>query len=250
MRAPADPPRRRFRPPDVPSARVAAAEASAPKVLAEAPGPAGSDFMVDVIKSLDIKYILSNPASSFRGLHELLINYGKNKDPEFITCLHEESSVAMAHGYFKVTGKPLVVLCHGTVGLQHAAMAIYNAWCDRVPMIVMGGNDLDATKRPPGVPTFHSAVDIGALVRDFTKWDDNPVSLPHFAESFVRAYKVAMTPPYEPVFLSLDVETAGRSGPSSRQAAHPALHADGAAAGRHGCGARGGEAPRQRASGR
>jgi thiamine pyrophosphate-dependent acetolactate synthase large subunit-like protein len=189
-----------------PSARVAAAEAATPKAMAQAAGPAGSDFMVDVIKSLGVKYILSNPASSFRGLHESLINYGGNKDPEFITCMHEESSVAMAHGYFKITGKPLVVLCHGTVGLQHAAMAIYNAWCDRAPVIVVGGNDLDATKRAPGVPTYHSAVDIGALVRDFTKWDDNPVSLPHFAESFVRAYKVAMTPPYEPVFLSLDAE--------------------------------------------
>ena len=109
--------------------------------------------------------------------------------------MHEESSVAMAHGYFKVAGKPQMVLCHGTVGLQHATMAIYNAWCDRVPVIVMGGNDLDAAKRPPGVPTFHSAQDINALVRDFTKWDDKPVSLQHFAQSFVRAYKMAMTPP-------------------------------------------------------
>ncbi len=74
-------------------------------------------------------------------------------------------------------------------------MAIYNAWCDRVPVIVIGGNDLDAAKRPPGVPTFHSAQDINALVRDFTKWDDTPVSLQHFAQSFVRAYKIAMTPP-------------------------------------------------------
>src|SRR5258707_4475436 len=118
--------------------------------------------------------------------------------------MHEESSVGIAHGYFKITGKPLITLCHGTVGLQHATMAIYNAWCDRVPIIVLGGNDLDAAARPPGVPTIHSAQDIGSLVRDFTKWDDNPVSLPHFAESFVRAYKIAMTPPQEPVFLSLD----------------------------------------------
>jgi len=162
--------------------------------------------MVDVIKSLDIDYVASNPASSFRGLHESLLTYGGNKKPEFLTCLHEESSVGIAHGYVKVTGKPLLVLCHGTVGLQHAAMAIYNAWCDRVPVIVMGGNDLDATKRPPGVPTIHAAQDIGSLVRDFTKWDDNPVSLPHFAESFVRAYKIAMTPPQEPVFLSLDAD--------------------------------------------
>ena len=83
-------------------------------------------------------------------------------------------------------------------------MAIYNAWCDRVPVIVMGGNDLDAAHRPPGVPTFHSAQDINALVRDFTKWDDTPVSLQHFAQSFVRAYKISMTPPYGPVMISLD----------------------------------------------
>src|SRR5262249_25935998 len=86
-------------------------------------------------------------------------------------------------------------LCHGTVGLQHAAMAVYNAWCDRVPVIIVGGNDLDAAHRPPGVPTIHSAQDINLLVRDFTKWDDTPVSLQHFAQSFVRAYKIATPPP-------------------------------------------------------
>jgi len=189
-----------------PSAAVAAAETEIPRISVKPAGMPGSDFMVDVIKSLDIPYLPSNPAQSFRGLHESLIDYGGNKKPEFLTCTHEETSVAMAHGYFKIAGKPLLVLCHGTVGLQHAAMAIYNAWCDRVPVIVMGGTDLDASKRPPGVPTFHSAQDICALIRDFTKWDDQPVSLQHFAQSFVRAYKFAMTPPYEPVALALDAE--------------------------------------------
>src|SRR5436309_9920003 len=187
-----------------PTMHVAAAETGTPKELPRIGGVAGSDFMVDVIKTLDIKYLPSNPASSFRGIHESLINYGGNKMPEFLTCMHEESAVAMAHGYFKVAGKPLMTLCHGTVGMQHAAMAVYNAWCDRVPVIIVGGNDLDAAHRPPGVPTFHSAQDINALVRDFTKWDDTPVSLPHFAQSFVRAYKIAMTPPYGPVAISLD----------------------------------------------
>jgi acetolactate synthase-1/2/3 large subunit len=187
-----------------PTAQLAANEVGTPNELGKATRPDGSDFMVDVIKSLDIEYMPSNPASSFRGLHESLINYGGNKKPEFITCTHEESAVAIAHGYFKIAGKPLMTLCHGTVGLQHASMAIYNAWCDRVPVIVVGGNDADAAKRPPGVPTFHSAQDINALVRDFTKWDDTPVSLQHFAQSFVRAYKIAMTPPYEPVAISLD----------------------------------------------
>ena len=187
-----------------PNAQTIAAETTTPQDLSRIGGVAGSDFMVDVIKSLDIKYLPANCASSYRGIHESLINYGGNKMPEFLTCTHEESAVGMAHGYFKASGKPLMSLCHGTVGLQHAAMAIYNAWCDRVPVIVMGGNDLDAAHRPPGVPTFHSAQDINALVRDFTKWDDTPVSLQHFAQSFVRAYKIALTPPYGPVMIALD----------------------------------------------
>jgi thiamine pyrophosphate-dependent acetolactate synthase large subunit-like protein len=187
-----------------PNAQVAAAEVGNPNALPHGAGPAGSDFMVDVIKTLDIKYLPCNPASSFRGIHESLINYGGNKTPEFITCTHEEAAVAMCHGYFKIAGKPLMTMVHGTVGLQHATMAIYNAWCDRVPLMVLGGTDLDAAHRPPGVPTTHSAVDINSIVRDFTKWDDQPVSLQHFAQSFVRAYRFAMTPPYEPVALALD----------------------------------------------
>ena len=187
-----------------PSAKGALAETGVPPDLGHGAGMPGSDFMVDVIKSLDIKYLPSNCASSFRALHESIIDYGGNTKPEFLTCMHEESAVAMGHGYFKACGKPLLTLCHGTVGLQHASMAIYNAWCDRVPVIVVGGNDLDAAYRPPGVPTFHAAQDINAMVRDYTKWDDTPVSLQHFSQSFVRAYKIAMTPPYGPVAISLD----------------------------------------------
>ena len=187
-----------------PSAALAKAEMGTPEPPKHAGGAPASDFMVDVIKSLDIDYVAANPANSFRGLHESLLTYGGNKKPEFLTCMHEESSVAMAHGYFKIAGKPMLALCHGTVGLQHASMAIYNAWCDRVPVVIIGGNDLDATKRAPFVPTYHSAQDINALVRDFVKWDDTPMSPAHFAESFVRAYKIAMTPPHEPVLIALD----------------------------------------------
>jgi thiamine pyrophosphate-dependent acetolactate synthase large subunit-like protein len=160
--------------------------------------------MVDVIKSLDFEYVAANPGSSFRGIHESIVNYGGNTAPEFITCCHEESSVAMAHGYFKAEGKPMAVLCHGTVGMQHAAMAIYNAYCDRVPVYIMAGNTLDATLRRPGVEWAHSVQDAAAMVRDFIKWDDLPISLPHFAESAVRAYKIAMTPPMMPVLLVVD----------------------------------------------
>jgi len=183
----------------------------------------GSDFMVDVIKSLNIEYICSNPGSSFRGLHESIINYGGNKNPEFITCLHEESSVGMAHGYAKIEGKPLLVFAHGTVGLQHASMAVYNAYCDYVPVIVIGGNIIDATKRMPPVEWTHSVQDAAAMLRDYTKWDDLPISLPQFAESAVRAYKIAMTPPMMPVVLIADGELQENPIPADAKLTVPSL---------------------------
>ena len=166
----------------------------------------GSDFMMDVIKSLDLEYVATNPASSFRSLHESLVNYGGNRKPELLTCLHEEAAVAMAHGYAKAAGKPMGVFVHGSVGVQHAAMAIYNAWVDRVPVMIFAGNGLDAVKRRPGTEWNHSVQDPALLVRDFVKWDDYPMSLQHFAESTVRAYKIAMTPPMEPVVICADID--------------------------------------------
>ncbi|MGA7414665.1 MAG: thiamine pyrophosphate-dependent enzyme [Bryobacteraceae bacterium] len=166
----------------------------------------GADFMIDVFKSLGFEYLCANPGSAFRGIHESVINYGGNSNPEFITCCHEESSVAMGHGYFKVEGKPMLVFAHGTVGLQHASMAIYNAYCDRVPVFIVLGNNLNAATRRSSVDWVHSVQDAAGLVRDFTKFDDAPVSLQQFSESAVRAYKIAMTAPSAPVVLVADAE--------------------------------------------
>jgi acetolactate synthase I/II/III large subunit len=166
----------------------------------------GSDFMVDVIKSLKLDYLAANPGSSFRSLHESVVNYGNNQSPELITCLHEESSVAIAHGYAKASGRPMGVMAHGTVGLQHASMAIYNAWCDRVPMVIFAGNGIDASKRRPGTEWAHSVQDAALLVRDFVKWDDAPASLQHFAESSIRAYRVATTGQQGPVVIMADTD--------------------------------------------
>jgi acetolactate synthase I/II/III large subunit len=166
----------------------------------------GGDFMVDVFKTLDIDYLSMNCASSFRGLHEAVVNNANNTKPEILNCPHEDIAVHMAQGYAKIAGKPMAMICHGVVGLQHATMAMYNAWCDRVPVIVMGGNIVEANKRAPGAEWVHAAIDPAAIVRDFVKWDDQPTSLQHFAESAVRAYKIAMTPPMGPVMLSLDAE--------------------------------------------
>jgi len=166
----------------------------------------GGDFMVDVFKTLDIDYLSMNCASSFRGLHEAVINHAGNTKPEILNCPHEDIAVHLAQGYAKIAGKPMAMICHGVVGLQHATMAMYNAWCDRVPVIVLGGNIVEANKRAPGAEWVHSAIDPAAIVRDYVKWDDQPTSLQHFAESAVRACKIAVTPPMGPVMLSLDAE--------------------------------------------
>lgn len=188
-----------------PSATEMRAESATPGALTNnGEGRPGSDFMVDVIRTLGIEYVATNPASSCRGLHESINNYAMNENPELLTVLHEESGAAMAHGYAKVTGKPMGLLFHGTVGVQHATMALYNAWCDRVPMVMLAGNHVDAAHRLPGVPTAHAAQDPMAIVRDFTKWDDQPASLQAYAEAMVRAYRIAMTPPMGPVAISLD----------------------------------------------
>src|SRR5579863_3347493 len=164
----------------------------------------GSDFMVDVLKTLGIEYCAANPGSSFRGLQESFINYGGNSSPEWLTCCHEESSAAMAHGYAKIEGKPMMIMAHGTVGLQHASMAIYNCYADRVPLYIVLGNILDVNYRRGSAEWVHSVQDAASMVRDYTKWDDTPVTLSHFAESAVRAYKISTTPPYEPVVLVAD----------------------------------------------
>ena len=190
----------------LPNARQVAAETSPPVSRADVytTDRPGSDFMLEVIKSLGFEYVAANPGSSFRGLHESIINYGGNKNPELLTCCHEESSVAMAHGYAKIEGKPMMVMAHGTVGLQHASMAIYNAYGDRVPVYLVLGNIEDITYRRSDVEWAHSVQDAAAMVRDYTRWDDAPVSLPHFAESATRAYKIAMTPPCGPVVIVAD----------------------------------------------
>jgi acetolactate synthase-1/2/3 large subunit len=163
----------------------------------------GGDFMVDVMRGLGIEHVAAFVGSSFRGIHESLINYGMLTEPQidFLSCMHEEVSVAMCHGYAKIEGKPMAAMMHATVGLQHGSMAIYNAYADRAPMFLITPNSPDVRSRKSTVPFVHSVQDGAAIVRDFVKWDDQPASLQHWAESATRAWKYAMTPPYGPVLL-------------------------------------------------
>jgi thiamine pyrophosphate-dependent acetolactate synthase large subunit-like protein len=167
----------------------------------------GSDVIADTLRDLNIPYIALNPGASYRGLHDSLVNYLGNAAPQMLLCLHEESAVAIAHGYAKVTGKAMAAAVHSNVGLMHATMAIFNAWCDRMPVMVLGATGpVDAAKRRPWIDWIHTARDQGALVRPYTKWDDQPASPAAARESLMRASFLAHTVPQGPVYINLDAE--------------------------------------------
>lgn len=165
----------------------------------------GSDRIADLLRGFGIPYICLNPGSSFRGLHDSLVNNLGNVEPQLLLCLHEEHAVAMAHGYARVTGRPLAVALHANVGLMHATMAIFNAWCDRVPMLILGGTGpLDAARRRPFIDWIHSTRDQASMIRSYIKWDDQPGSLAAAEEALLRAMQISMTAPAAPVYVNLD----------------------------------------------
>ena len=166
----------------------------------------GSDAIAQMLRRLDVGYVALNPGSSFRGLHDSLVNHLGNADPQMLLCLHEEHAIAIAHGWAKVTGKPMAVFLHANVGLMHASMAIYNAWCDRVPMLIFGATGpVDADKRRPWIDWIHTSRDQAALVRPFVKWDDQPASLEASLASMMRADMITRTVPEAPVYVCFDV---------------------------------------------
>jgi thiamine pyrophosphate-dependent acetolactate synthase large subunit-like protein len=179
----------------------------------------GSDAVALMLREVGLPYVALNPGASYRGLHDSLVNLLGNRDPQMLLCLHEEHAVAIAHGYAKVTGKPMGAIVHSNVGLMHATMAIFDAWCDRVPVFVLGATGpVDAAKRRPWIDWIHTAQDQGALIRNFTKWDDQPASVAAAAESVLRAYRMMATPPRGPVYVCLDAALQ-----ESRIGALPAL---------------------------
>jgi thiamine pyrophosphate-dependent acetolactate synthase large subunit-like protein len=166
----------------------------------------GSDVVAQMLRRLEIPYLALNPGSSYRGLHDSLVNHLGNQNPQMLLCLHEEHAVALAHGYAKVTGKPMGVILHSNVGLMHGTMAIYNAWCDRVPMLILGATGpVDANERRPWIDWLHTAKDQGALIRPYVKWDDQPVSVPAAIDSLIRAANLTRMAPHAPVYVCLDV---------------------------------------------
>jgi thiamine pyrophosphate-dependent acetolactate synthase large subunit-like protein len=183
-----------------------------------APGPVpefGSDSIALLLRQLGIVWLAINPGASFRGLHDSIVNLLGNRDPRLLLTLHEAQAVAIAHGYAKVTGQPMGVVLHANVGLMNAVMAIYDAWADRVPMLIIGATGaVDAARRRPWIEWIHTSRDQAALVRPFVKWDDQPASVTAAAESLLRGWLMTRSEPQAPVYICLDVDLQERALPS------------------------------------
>jgi thiamine pyrophosphate-dependent acetolactate synthase large subunit-like protein len=165
----------------------------------------GSDAIAAMLRALDVPYLALNPGASFRGLHDSLVNYLGNELPQMLLCVHEEVAVSIAHGYARACDRMMGAVVHSNVGLMHATMAVFNAWCDRVPLLLLGATGpWDAAKRRPWIDWIHTASDQGALVRDYTKWDNQPGSVPAALEALLRGVQIANTAPRGPVYINLD----------------------------------------------
>jgi len=165
----------------------------------------GSDAIAACLRALDLPYLAVNPGASYRGLHDSLVNYLGNARPQLLLTVHDEAAVAIAHGYAKASERMMGAVVHSNVGLMHATMAVFNAWCDRQPVLVLGATGpWDAAKRRPWIDWIHTVSDQGALVRDYTKWDNQPASVPAAYEALMRAAQLANTAPRGPVYVNLD----------------------------------------------
>lgn len=165
----------------------------------------GSDVVAEVTRRLDLKYIALVPGASYRGFHDSIVNYLGNSNPQMVICLHEEHAVSIADGYGKVTEKPMAVALHSNVGLMHATMPIFNAWCDRTPMIIFGATGpVDAHRRRPWIDWIHTSKDQASMIRNYIKWDDQPASPQAAVESVLRANQITRSAPYGPVYICLD----------------------------------------------
>jgi thiamine pyrophosphate-dependent acetolactate synthase large subunit-like protein len=165
----------------------------------------GSDVAAQMLRRMGIRYVSLTPGASYRGLHDSLVNHLGNQQPGMLLCLHEDHAVAIAHGYAKVTGEPMACALHSNVGLMHGMMSMFNAWCDRAPMIVIGATGpLDSTQRRPWIDWIHTTRDQGALVRSFVKWDDLPSSAQAVVDGMTRANILTRTAPTGPVYICLD----------------------------------------------
>jgi thiamine pyrophosphate-dependent acetolactate synthase large subunit-like protein len=176
------------------------------KPIPSPPGGAwGSDVIASMLQRLGYRHVTLNPGASFRGLHDSLVNHIGNRDPQMLLCLHEGHAVAIAHGFAKVSGQPMAVVLHSNVGLMHGTMGLFNAWCDRVPMLVLGATGpVDAASRRPWIDWLHTMSDQAALVRPFLKWDNQPASIPAAIEAMLRANLLARSAPCGPVYVNLD----------------------------------------------
>ncbi len=166
----------------------------------------GSDPIAAILRELDIPFVALVPGSSYRGLHDSIVNYLGNRAPQMVLTIHEENTIHIAQGYAKTAGRMMAAAVHANIGLMRSVMGVYNAWCDRTPILLLGATGpWDATRRRQWIDWIHTCTDQGGLIRNITKWDNQPGSPAAAMEAVLRAAQIAQTSPQGPVYVNFEV---------------------------------------------
>jgi acetolactate synthase-1/2/3 large subunit len=163
-----------------------------------------SDAMVELLSRLDLDYVFLLPGSSYRGLHDSLVNFGRNHKPKIVLTTHEQIAVSMAHGYAKASGRIGVCILHDLVGVMNGSMGVYNAFGDHAPVLILGGSGPLNPADRRWIDWLHCASTQSDIVKNYVKWTEEPTTPQWHLDAIAKAHKVALTAPRGPVYVTLD----------------------------------------------
>lgn len=166
------------------------------KQTSEASVRLGRDLLFDMLSAHDIPYVFGNPGTSELPFIDGAEQYGHI---EYISALHEANAVSMAMGYARQSRKPGVAIVHVAPGLANAMGNIYNAYRAGIPLVIIAGqHHSDLLLGEPILAGDHVK-----QVESMTKWAHEIRNMTEYPVAMQRAFKVAMTEPKGPVFLSI-----------------------------------------------
>ena len=162
-----------------------------------------SDAMAELLGKMDFDYVFLLPAQAIAGF-TTLVNHNRNLDPKIVLATSELSAASMAH---PDTPRPptnlLWCILHDLVGLMNGSMGLYNAYCDRTPVLFLGGaGPLDPDQRR-FIEWNHSASTQADIIKDWVKWTDEPPTGNATLKSIVRGKTICETYPPGPVYVSM-----------------------------------------------
>ncbi len=177
---------------------------------------------IEALRRRGIEHVFANAGTDHAPIVEALsaMKAGGAPAPEFHVIPHENLAMAMAQGYYRLSGKPAAVLVHVTVGTANTICSLMNARRSHIPVLLAAGkNPLSqeghAGSRTAPIHWGQDAFDQNALVREYTKWEHELRAYQSVDALVDRALAIAMSEPRGPVYLTLPRELLADEDPAA-----------------------------------